>query len=113
MRVVIADDSPLIREGIQRLLTNAHIDVCDQAADAEQLLASVEATRPDAAIIDIKMPPTHTNEGLAAAAAIRARYPATAVLVLSRYVNVDYALALLTDTDTDSASGYLLKERIT
>ena len=111
MRVVIADDSLLIREGIQRLLTNAHIDVCDQAADAEQLLASVEATRPDAAVVDIKMPPTHTNEGIAAAAAIRARHPATAVLVLSQYIDVDYALTLL--SDTDSACGYLLKERIT
>jgi DNA-binding NarL/FixJ family response regulator len=111
MRVAIADDHLLIREGIARLLTDGGIQVCAQAQDGEQLLEQVGRTRPDIAIIDIKMPPTHTREGLEAATEIRQRHPETAVLVLSQYVDADYALELL--DQTGNACGYLLKERIT
>jgi DNA-binding NarL/FixJ family response regulator len=111
VRVALADDSLLVREGIKRLLTEAGIEVCGEAADAEELAAVVDETRPDVVVVDIRMPPTHTDEGLRAAAAIRGSRPQTGVLVLSQYVDTDYALELL--HDGGRARGYLLKERIT
>jgi DNA-binding NarL/FixJ family response regulator len=112
MRVVLADDSLLVREGLKRLLTEAAIEVCGEAGDAEALAAVVDRAQPDVVIVDIRMPPTHNDEGLRAAAAIRARHPEVAVLVLSQYVDADYALTLLGQGGA-AASGYLLKDRIT
>lgn len=110
MRVVIADDSVLLREGLARVLTEAGFEVIGQAGDAVQLLAQVEAGRPDVAIVDIRMPPTHTDEGLRAARELRSRYPGTGVLVLSQYVRPSYALELL-EGGADGV-GYLLKDRV-
>jgi DNA-binding NarL/FixJ family response regulator len=110
VRVVIADDSVLLREGVARLLEDAGFDVVDQSGTADDLLLKVRSHRPDIAIIDIRMPPTHTDEGLKAAREIRQRYPATAVLVLSQYVESRYALDLL--ADTAEGVGYLLKDRV-
>lgn len=113
MRVVVADDSVLLREGIVRLLEEAGMDVVAQAGDGEDLLRKVGAHKPDVAIIDIKMPPTHTDEGLRAAAEIRARQPDVGVLVLSQYVEEGYALELLGGDQGDGAgTGYLLKDRV-
>ena len=84
MRIVIADDAALIREGVALLLTESGLEVVDQVGDADALLASVRDHRPDVALVDIRMPPTHTDEGLRAAGEIRSRYPETAVLVLCR-----------------------------
>jgi len=108
MRVVIADDTALLRQGLARLLTEAGIEVCGESGDAERLLELVEAESPDVAVIDIRMPPTHTDEGLVAAAAIRERRPAVGVLVLSQYVDASYALRLL--EGTEGSCGYLLKD---
>lgn len=108
MRVVVADDSVLLREGIVRLLTEAGMDVVGQAGDAEDLVRKVGAHKPDVAIVDIKMPPTHTDEGLRAAAEIRAKQPDVGVLVLSQYVEEGYALELVGGAGT----GYLLKDRV-
>lgn len=110
MRIVLADDSVLLREGLARLLTEAGLTVVGQAGDATQLLTAVEDTRPDVAIVDIRMPPTHTDEGLRAAREIRARYPQTGVLVLSQYVRPSYAVELLAAGTT--GVGYLLKDRV-
>jgi DNA-binding NarL/FixJ family response regulator len=110
MRVVVAEDLMLTREGIVRLLGDAGIDVVGVADDADTLLRLVHQQRPDVAITDIRMPPTHTDEGLAAAARIRAEYPTTAVLVLSQYVEPSYATRLL--ADHPESLGYLLKERV-
>ena len=110
MRVALADDAVILREGLSRLLVEAGFDVVGLAADADALLELVERTRPDVAIIDIRMPPTHTDEGLRAAKVIRERWPATGILVLSQHVNTRYALELLS-TGTDGV-GYLLKERV-
>ena len=110
MRVVIADDSVLLREGITRLLEESGFDVAGQAGDAEDLLRKVGAHKPDVAVIDVRMPPTHTDEGLRAAHRIRAEHPGTAVLVLSQYVEEAYALELL--SETTESTGYLLKDRI-
>jgi DNA-binding NarL/FixJ family response regulator len=110
VRVVLADDSMLLREGLARLLAELGVEVAGQAADAEELLALVEAERPDVAIVDIRMPPTHTDEGLRAAAEIRARHPQTGVLVLSQYARPSYALELLA-SGTERV-GYLLKDRV-
>lgn len=115
MRVVVADDAVLLREGIVRLLTEAGMDVVAQAGDAEDLLRKVGAHKPDVAIIDIKMPPTHTDEGLRAAAEIRERQPDVGVLVLSQYVEEGYALELLGGAhagETAAGTGYLLKDRV-
>ena len=95
MRVVIADDAPLIREGVARLLTENGVEVVAQVGDAEALLARVRDLRPDVAIVDVRMPPTHTDEGLRAAHEIRSRYPETAVLVLSQHLEPEYALRLI------------------
>ena len=110
MRVVVADDVMLIREGIARLLEDASIDVVAQAADAESLLREVRLKRPDAAIVDIRMPPTHTDEGLVAAQRIRADHPEIGVLVLSQYVEPSYAMRLL--GEQPERVGYLLKQRV-
>jgi DNA-binding NarL/FixJ family response regulator len=110
MRVVLADDAVLLREGLSRLLEEAGFEVAGLAADAEALLELVERTRPDVAIIDIRMPPTHTDEGLRAAKVIREKWPTVGLLVLSQHVNARYALELLS-AGTDGV-GYLLKERV-
>jgi DNA-binding NarL/FixJ family response regulator len=110
MRVVIADDAALIREGVARLLTENAIQVVDQVGDAAALLRSVRDLRPDVALVDIRMPPTHTNEGLRAAHEIRSRYPSTGVLVLSQYLEPDYAIQLV--EAKPGRVGYLLKERV-
>jgi DNA-binding NarL/FixJ family response regulator len=110
MRVVLADDAVLLREGLSRLLEEAGFDVVGLAADAEALLDLVERTLPDVAIIDIRMPPTHTDEGLRAAKVIRERWPAIGLLVLSQHVNARYALELL--SAGTNGIGYLLKERV-
>jgi DNA-binding NarL/FixJ family response regulator len=110
VRVIVADDSVLLREGIVRLLEEAGFDVVGQAGDGEELIRKAKAHKPDVAIIDIRMPPTHTDEGLRAARAIRDELPETGVLVLSQYLEEDYALELLGD---DAAGvGYLLKDRV-
>ena len=111
MRLVIADDTALVRDGLARLLQDEGFEVCGRAADATELLALVEQTTPEAAITDIRMPPTQTDEGLVAATEIRARFPETGVLVLSQYIEVGYALRLI--EGQDGHCGYLLKERVT
>jgi DNA-binding NarL/FixJ family response regulator len=110
MRVVIADDSVLLREGVARLLEDAGFEIVGQAGSAEQLLLKVRSYSPQVAIVDIRMPPTHTDEGLRAAREIREKHPATAVLVLSQYVEPEYALELL--ADSAEGVGYLLKDRV-
>ena len=110
MRVVIADDAMLIREGTARLLEEAGVEVAGKAGDAQQLLRIVATERPDVAIVDIKMPPTHTDEGLVAAEQIRRSYPDVGVLVLSQYLEPRYATRLL--EHHPEARGYLLKERV-
>jgi DNA-binding NarL/FixJ family response regulator len=111
MRLVIADDSALIRDGLRHALSARGLQVAATASDGEELVRAVDETRPDIALIDIRMPPTHTSEGLAAANAIRARMPQVGVLVLSQYVDPDYALTLL--REHPAGTGYLLKDRIT
>jgi DNA-binding NarL/FixJ family response regulator len=110
VRVVIAEDMALLRQGLARLLTDAGFDVVGGAGDADELLEMVARSEPDAALIDIKMPPTHTDEGLRAAAVIRERYPKVAVLLLSSYLEARYAEALF--KDHPARSGYLLKDRV-
>ena len=110
MRVVVADDVMLTREGIVRLLEDAGMDVVGQADDAASLLRRVRTTRPDAAIVDIRMPPTHTDEGLVAAGMIRAELPDVGVLILSEYIEPSYAMRLL--EEHPDRVGYLLKERV-
>jgi DNA-binding NarL/FixJ family response regulator len=110
MRVVLADDSVLLREGVARLLEEAGLDVVAQAGDADDLLRKVGAHKPDVAIVDVKMPPTHTDEGLRAAAEIRERHPDVGVLVLSQYLEEGYALDLL--SSSAERMGYLLKDRV-
>jgi DNA-binding NarL/FixJ family response regulator len=110
MRVVVADDAALPREGLKRLLTEVGFDVAGVAGDGEELIALVEKERPDVAVVDIRMPPTHTDEGLRAAKEIKERWPQIGVLVLSQHVRASYALDLLSD-GTDGV-GYLLKERV-
>src|SRR3982751_2608762 len=110
LRVVVADDSVLLREGLCRLLETSGFDVVGQAGDGEDLLRKVGAHKPDVAVVDIRMPPTHTDEGLRAAHRIRAEHPDTAVLVLSQYVEEAYALELL--SETTERTRYLLKDRV-
>ena len=110
MRVVVADDVMLVREGIVRLLTDAGIEVVAEAHDGEELRRAVRRERSDVAIVDIRMPPTHTDEGLVAAQAIRAEHPETAILVLSEYVEASYAMRLI--EELPERVGYLLKERV-
>jgi DNA-binding NarL/FixJ family response regulator len=110
MRVVVADDEILLREGLERLLTETGIEVTATVGDAAALIRQVEAAEPDVAIIDIKMPPTHTDEGLIAALQIRQAHPETGVLVLSHYLDPRYAMRLL--DEFPEKAGYLLKERV-
>ena len=110
MRVVVADDVMLTREGIVRLLEDAGIEVVAQAQDAESLLREVRLKQPDAAVVDIRMPPTHTDEGLVATQRIRTDHPAVGVLLLSQYVEPSYAMRLL--EEHPERVGYLLKQRV-
>jgi DNA-binding NarL/FixJ family response regulator len=110
VRVVVADDSMLTREGIVRLLRDAGIEVVAEAEDADALLRHVDSDRPDVAIVDIRMPPTHTDEGLVAVRAIRADHPEVGALLLSQYVEPSYAMRLL--EDQPERVGYLLKDRV-
>jgi DNA-binding NarL/FixJ family response regulator len=110
VRIAIADDAMLIREGLDRLLTEAGIEVVGKAGAADELLRLVELRRPDVAIVDIKMPPTHTDEGLVVADAIRTQHPGIGVLVLSQYLEPAYALRLL--EQHPERIGYLLKDRV-
>jgi DNA-binding NarL/FixJ family response regulator len=110
VRVVIADDSRLLREGIASLVRGEGIEVVAQAADGDALLAAVDEHRPDVAIIDIRMPPTHSTEGLDAAGVIRAEAPETAIIILSAHVELVQAMDLLASGER---SGYLLKRRVT
>jgi DNA-binding NarL/FixJ family response regulator len=110
MRVVIADDAVLFREGLARVLQAAGIQVAAQVGDAEQLLVRVRADPPAAVVVDIRMPPTHTREGLDAAQRIRAEHPEVGVLVLSQYVEPHHAIQLL--QDGASGVGYLLQDRV-
>ena len=111
LRLVLADDSLLLREGIARLLREASFEVVAQAGTADELLTAVRTHRPDVAIVDIRMPPTHTDEGLRAAEAIRAEHgTAVGILVLSQYVETTFALRLV--ADGAGGVGYLLKDRV-
>ncbi|WP_327085577.1 response regulator transcription factor [Nonomuraea sp. NBC_01738] len=110
MRLVLADDSVLLREGLARLLGDAGHTVVAAVGDAPALLAAVERESPDVAVVDVRMPPSHTDEGLRAALEIRSRRPGVGVLVLSQYVEKTYAARLLTG-DT-AGVGYLLKDRV-
>jgi DNA-binding NarL/FixJ family response regulator len=110
MRVMIADDAVLFREGLARVLEAAGIEVAAQVGDAEQLLARVRADPPEAVVVDIRMPPTHTREGLEAAQRIRADHPPVGVLVLSQYVEPHHAVQLL--QNGAGGVGYLLKDRV-
>jgi DNA-binding NarL/FixJ family response regulator len=110
MRVVIADDSVLLREGIGRLLTEGGIEVAAGVGDADALIQSIEDIQPDLAIVDVRMPPSHRDEGLRAAIEIRRRWPEVALLVLSQFVEERYATELL--AGDIRAVGYLLKDRV-
>ncbi len=110
MRVVIADDVMLMRAGIARLLADAGVEVVGEASDADQLMRAVAVSKPDVAIVDIRMPPTNTDEGLVAAREIRTRYAEVGVLVLSQYLAPSYAVELL--EAHPERTGYLLKERV-
>jgi DNA-binding NarL/FixJ family response regulator len=110
MRVVVADDAVILREGLARLLTEAGFEVVGLAGDADELCGLVESTQPDVAIVDIRMPPTHTDEGLRAAKLIRGRWPRVGILVLSQYVQARYAVELL--AQGTERVGYMLKDRV-
>ncbi|MCW6005888.1 response regulator transcription factor [Micromonospora sp. CPCC 205371] len=110
MRVVIADDAVLLREGLVRLLTEQGHDVVAAVGDGDSLVTAIEEHRPDISIVDVRMPPSHTDEGLRAAVTARERVPRTPILVLSQYVEVSYADDLL--ADRAGAVGYLLKDRV-
>jgi serine/threonine-protein kinase len=110
MRVVIADDATLMREGLARLLAEADFEVVGKASDADELMRLVERRAPDVAVVDIKMPPTHTDEGIVAADRIREANPSVGVLVLSQYLESRYAMRLI--ENYPERVGYLLKERV-
>jgi DNA-binding NarL/FixJ family response regulator len=110
VRVAIAEDSVLLREGLARLLEEADFDVVARCEDAQDLLVKVRSFSPDVAIVDIRLPPTHNDEGLQAALELRRRHPGMGVLVLSQYVEVGLALTLL--AESAEGVGYLLKDRI-
>lgn len=111
LRVMLVDDAPLVREGIARLLRDDGVEVVGQRADALGLVAAVEEARPEVVVLDVRMPPTHTTEGLDAAVEIKMQHPEIGVLVLSQYVATHHAMDLL--MGAHSGVGYLLKERIT
>jgi DNA-binding NarL/FixJ family response regulator len=110
VRVVLAEDSVLLREGVARILDEAGFEVVGQAGNADDLLLKVRSYSPDVAIVDIRMPPTHTDEGLRAAQEIREKHPTCGVLVLSQYVEATYAMELL--AESAEGVGYLLKDRV-
>jgi DNA-binding NarL/FixJ family response regulator len=110
MRVVIAEDAAMMREGLVRLLEDRGHQVCAAVADAGALLAAVERDKPDVAVVDIRMPPTHTDEGLRAALELRRSHPTTGVLVFSQYIETRYAARLL--EGSAAGVGYLLKDRV-
>ena len=110
MRVVLAEDSVLLREGVARILDEAGFEVVGKAGNADELLLKVRSYSPDVAIVDIRMPPTHTDEGLRAAQEIREKHPTCGVLVLSQYVEATYAMELL--AESAEGVGYLLKDRV-
>jgi DNA-binding NarL/FixJ family response regulator len=110
MRVVLAEDSVLLREGLVRLLTEAGCTIADAVGDGDALVAAVQKHRPDVAVVDVRMPPSHSDEGLRAAIEARRRVPGTGVLVLSQYVEESYASDLL--ADGAGGVGYLLKDRV-
>ena len=110
MRVVLAEDSVLLREGVARILDEAGFEVVGQAGNADELMLKVRSYSPDVAIVDIRMPPTHTDEGLRAAQEIRDKHPTCGVLVLSQYVEAAYAMELL--AESAEGVGYLLKDRV-
>jgi DNA-binding NarL/FixJ family response regulator len=110
VRVVLAEDSVLLREGVARILDEAGFEVVGQAGNADELLLKVRSYSPDVAIVDIRMPPTHTDEGLRAAQEIREKHPTCGVLVLSQYVEATYAMELL--AESAEGVGYLLKDRV-
>src|SRR2546427_821847 len=110
MKVVVADDAVLLREGIVKLLESEGFDVVGQCGTANDLLLKVRSYKPEVAIVDIRMPPTHSDEGLRAAQEIREKHPETAVLVLSQYVEPEYAMELL--AESAEGVGYLLKDRV-
>jgi len=110
MRVVIAEDAGLLREGLAQMLAERGHEICAAVADAEALLSAVDRHRPDVAVVDIRMPPTHTDEGLRAALALRAGHPGTGVLVFSQYIETRYAARLL--GGNAAGVGYLLKDRV-
>jgi len=110
VRVALADDAAVLREGLARVLAEAGIEVAAQVGAADELLAAVEELRPDVAVVDIRMPPTWNDEGLAVAEEIRRRFPQVGVLLLSQYIEAEYALRLL--EGGSSRIGYLLKERV-
>ncbi len=111
MRIVIADDSMLVRSGIASLLVEAGLDVVGEADDGPSVLSLVASMQPDVAIVDIRMPPGQSDEGIAVARTIRQQFPAVAVLVLSQYLESSYAMRLL--EENPSSIGYLLKDRVT
>jgi DNA-binding NarL/FixJ family response regulator len=111
LRVLIADDSALIRDGLRHLLPAHGYEIADAVADLPTLLEAVNDTRPDVALIDIRMPPTYTTEGITAATSIRDRFPSIGVIVLSQHIDADYALTLI--NNDPAHCGYLLKDRIT
>jgi DNA-binding NarL/FixJ family response regulator len=110
VRVAIAEDNALLREGLARLLKDEGFEVVGASADADDLLTQVRSHNPDVAVVDIRLPPTHTDEGLRAALEIRAQHPGVAVLVLSQYVEIGLAMRLL--SDSADGVGYLLKDRV-
>jgi DNA-binding NarL/FixJ family response regulator len=110
VRVALAEDSVLLREGLSRLLTEAGFEVVCQCATSDELLGTVQSRSPDVAIVDIRLPPTHTDEGLRAAQEIRARHPSVGVLVLSQYLELGVAMKLL--AESTEGVGYLLKDRV-
>jgi DNA-binding NarL/FixJ family response regulator len=110
VRVVVADDSPLLREGVAHVLAENGIEVVAQVGDATTLLHAIERTLPDLAIVDVRMPPTQTDEGARAAVEIRSRHPDVAVLLLSQVIEAQYALTLL--SEHPHGFGYLLKDRV-
>jgi DNA-binding NarL/FixJ family response regulator len=113
VRILIAEDSVLLRAGLTRLLLDAGEEVIASVGDAEELVTAVERHQPDLAVVDVRMPPTNTDDGLRAALEIRARWPRVGILVLSQYVEERYATELLADRTSDAAGlGYLLKDRV-
>lgn len=111
MRVILAEDSVLFRKGLARLLEDSGVEIAAEVGDADALVRRIKADRPDVAIVDIRMPPSHTTEGIEAAVRIRSEFPDVGVLVLSQHIETEYAVELL--RDTRGRVGYLLKDRVT